>query len=375
MKVVFTGGGTGGHFYPLIAVAESLNKIINEKNIAEAELFYFGEKAYDERALFEQRISFRAVSSGKMSLGGSPRDIVRMFSVLGGIFQALRELFDVFPDVIFAKGGYDSFPTLVAARILRIPVIIHESDTVPGRVNIWAGKFARHIALSYAEAATYFPKEKVAHTGQPMRQSVMRVTTHGSKEYLGLREDVPTLVILGGSQGAQRINDAFLDIAPMLVERYQVIHQVGTLNEEEFQLRLSTVLENSEHRSRYKVFGFLNPLAMSMAAGSASLIITRAGSTLFEIAAWETPSIIIPIPPDLSRDQTTNAFTYARHGGGIVIEEANMTPQILLSEIVRILSNENLYNDMVASLHAFAHTDAADIIAQKIVDISLEHEL
>lgn len=374
MKVVFTGGGTGGHFYPLIAVAESLQRIADRENIAELKMYYFSEDEYDKKALFEHEIEFRKTSAGKLSLGGGLSHIPNMFKTAGGVMQALWELYSVFPDVVFSKGGYASFPTLMAARILRIPVIIHESDTVPGRVNLWASKFAQKIAVSYKEAAQLFPQEKVAHTGQPMRQSVMRVTTHGSQEYLKLREDLPTLFILGGSLGSQRINDAFLEIAPELVKEYQIIHQVGPLNEEDFLLRLQTVLEKSDHKHRYKVFGFLNPLAMSMAAGIASLVVTRAGSTLFEIATWKTPALIIPIPESISRDQKSNAFTYARSGAGEVIEEHNLSPRILLAEINRLLQNEEAYHEMVEAAKAYAITDASDIIAQALVDIGLSHD-
>lgn len=375
MKVVFTGGGTGGHFYPLIAVAEQLNTLIEEEHIAESQLYYFGVSEYDKQALFEQRIEFRQINAGKLRIGGSLKNISDMGKTFMGIFQALGALFAIFPDVVFAKGGYSSFPTLVAAKILRIPVIIHESDSVPGRVNLWAGKFAKRIALSYAEAALAFPKKEViAHTGQPIRAAVSHVTQYGSREYLKLQESLPTIFILGGSQGAQKINEAILSVAPQLLKKYQIIHQVGVDNEQEYRIRLETVLENNPFKNRYKVFGFLNPLAMSMSAGVADLVISRAGSTIFEIASWGVPSIIIPIPESLSRDQHSNAFSYARSGAAIVIEEKNLGENIILTEIDRVLQHEDFYNGMVQAAHDFYQKDAAKKIAEAIVEIGLSHE-
>lgn len=375
MKIVFTGGGTGGHFYPLIAVAEELNTLVDRQNIAEAHFYYFGDSEYDKQALFEQGIEFRQINAGKLRLGGSSKNISDIFRTLGGVVQALVALFSVFPDVVFAKGGYSSFPTLCAARILGIPVMIHESDSVPGRVNIWAGKFAKRIAVSYPDAVKFFKKkDRIAHTGQPIRHAVSHVTKHGSQEYLKLQEDLPTLFILGGSQGAQRINDAIAKIIPQLLTQYQVIHQVGEQNLEEYNIRLDAILEGNQYRNRYKVFGFLNQLAMSMSAGVASLVISRAGSTIFEIALWEVPSIIIPIPEDLSRDQRSNAFSYARTGAAEVIEEKNLGSHVLLAEIERILGDEKIYREMSASARDFAQKDAAKKIAEEIIEIGLSHE-
>jgi len=372
IKILFTGGGTGGHFYPIIALAEEVNKIVDEKKIANVRMYYFSDAPYDEEALFANQITFKEIKTGKLRTYFSLQNFFDIFKTIGGVINGFFAVFDLYPDVIFAKGAYPSFPTLFAARLLRIPVIVHESDAAPGRVTSWAGKFAQYIAVSYAESFQFFPKERTAHTGQPIRPELEHPSA-GGLEYLGLESEVPVIFILGGSSGAQIINEAIIGILPELVKKYQVIHQTGKLNFDEVSKRSGLVLAGSEYKSRYKPFPFLNPLAMRMAAGVASIIISRAGSQIFEIASWGVPSIIIPIAKTNNDHQRKNAFAYARAGGCIVVEEKNLTPHVLLSEVQRITSDLILHDKMSADAKAFFEPGAAKKIAEKVLEIALSH--
>src|SRR5271168_2021017 len=172
MKILLTGGGTGGHFYPIIAIAEELWEIGKEKKLLNPKIYYMADAPYNAKILFDHDIIFKPVTAGKIRRYFSLLNILDLFKIAIGSFQALWQLFFLFPDVVFGKGGYASFPALFAARILGIPVVIHESDSDPGRVNIWAGKFAKRIALSYPEAASYFPPGKTAFTGNPVRSEI-----------------------------------------------------------------------------------------------------------------------------------------------------------------------------------------------------------
>jgi UDP-N-acetylglucosamine--N-acetylmuramyl-(pentapeptide) pyrophosphoryl-undecaprenol N-acetylglucosamine transferase len=283
-------------------------------------------------------------------------------------------MFLIYPDVVFGKGGYASFPALFAARVLGIPVIIHESDSVPGKVNLWASKFAKKIAISYSEAVEYFPKEKTALTGQPIRSNIVERAKDGTFEYLKLDPTIPVIFVWGGSLGAVAINDVIIDALPELLNRYQIIHQVGPKNLTEIENRIAVALEKNEYKDRYKLFGYLNTLAVKMSAGAASLIITRAGSSLFEIASWGVPSIVVPIPEAVSHDQKHNAFNYARSGACSVIEENNLTPSILVAEIDRIIGDKEKWETMSKSALAFAHPGAAEQIAKELIAIALKHE-
>ncbi len=375
MKIVFTGGGTGGHFYPIIAVAQKVNEIVDKEKIIGPKLYFFSDSPYDKEMLFENGLIFEEVNSGKMRIYFSFKNFFDVFKIFFGSINAVYKLFTVFPDVVFGKGGYASFPTLFAARILRIPVIIHESDSAPGRVNKWAGKFAKKIAVSFQEAGQYFPINKVAWTGQPIRSEIeFPSPKNEALEYLKLESQIPVILILGGSQGAELINNTVLDALPRLIEKYQIIHQTGVRNYDLVSGQANVILSNNKDKFRYIPIPFLNPLTMKMAAGASSVIVSRAGSTLFEIASWGVPSILIPFTNSNADHAKKNAFNYARAGACSVIEEMNMTANILIGEINRIIDDTAGYNHMVQNAKNFAKPGAAMKIAQELVSIALSHE-
>lgn len=377
MKIVLTGGGTGGHFYPLIAVSQALRKEIKKQKYVDPEIHFISNSPYDESILFDNRIIYHNVPAGKMRIYFSPLNIIDWFKTAIGIIKGTLTLFKIYPDVVFSKGGYAAFPTLFAAKILRIPVVIHESDTVPGRVNKWSGKFAAKVAVSYPESMEYFREGISAWTGNPVRDEIAIPAGEGAHEFLGLEPNVPTILILGGSQGATFINDAIATSLPTLLKDYQIIHQVGKNNEEDVNKQSKVILSGLDSdikKSRYKVFGTLNNLATKMAAGASDIVITRAGSTLFEIALWGLPSIIIPISQSNGDHQRKNAYTYSRSTEATVIEESNMDPSILESEIRRILEDPNKRALLSEKAKAFARKDAADKIAREILEIATKHE-
>jgi len=376
MKILFCGGGTGGHFYPIIAVAEAVRERAKERKILMPTLYYMASTKYNPRALFDQEIEFIPVTSGKIRRYFSLLNIVDAFKTVFGTVGATMTLFRVYPDVVFGKGAYMSFPVLFAAKILHIPVVIHESDSKPGRVNAWAGKFARKIAISYPDAAQYFKKNQkaVALTGNPIRSSIAQALSNGAHEFLHLETNTPVVLILGGSQGSQAINDVIIHALPELLNKYQIIHQTGKSNIEEIKSTTSVGLKDHPHSYRYHAFEYLDELALRMSAGIADVIVSRAGSTIFEIAAWAKPSIIIPLPSEVSHDQSSNAFAYARTGAATVIEQNNLTAHVLIEEVNRIVSTPEIKETMSQKAKAFARLDSANIIADALLDIGVEHE-
>lgn len=374
MKILFTGGGTGGHFYPIIAVAEAVNDLVRERKLLEPNLYYAAPDPYDREMLLAQGIIFIPTAAGKIRRYFSLLNAIDYVKTGWGVLRAMVRTFFLYPDVVFGKGGYASFPTLLAARFFRIPVVIHESDATPGRVNKWAGAFAVKVALSYPEAAEFFPKEKVAYTGNPIRKAALLPTHEGAFEFLKLNPDLPVILVTGGSQGSQALNEAVLAALPELLKTYQVIHQCGETNIKEIEGRARVALENSGVGERYKPFGYLNDLATRMSAGAAKLVISRAGSTIFEIAAWGVPAIIVPLPGSAEDHQTKNAFAYARSGAATVIEQNNLTPGLLVSEVNRILTNPHIAHTMGNAARGFARADAARTIAGALLDIAISHE-
>lgn len=374
MKILLTGGGTGGHFYPLIAIAEKLIEEAAKEKVIDFKLYYMSDKPYDKRMLFENKINFVQVPAGKMRIYFSIKNFFDMFKVAAGAVLGVIIMFFIYPDVVISKGGYGSFPAVFAAKLLRIPVIVHESDSYPGRLNVWASKFAQKVAISWPEAADYLPKEKTALTGQPVRKSILRGDPNGAHTYFKLEQSVPTILILGGSQGSENINNIIVDILPKILSKYQVIHQTGKNNYDEVISRAEFLMENDSNLSRYKALKFLNNLDTRMAAGCANLVISRAGSAIFEIASWGIPSIIIPITNSNGNHQRKNAYNYARTGACQVIEEGNLTANVLMAEIDRLITDKEKLEKMSRDALSFANPNAAEKIAKSAIEIALSHE-
>lgn len=378
MKIAFTGGGSGGHFYPIIAIAEALQDAVREEHLIAPELYYLAPHPFDEKSLFENSILFSRVPAGKMRRYTSLQNISDWLLTLSGVIIAIVTLFRIYPDVVVSKGGYASVPTVFAAWLLRIPIIIHESDAKPGRANLFAAKFATKIAIAFDSAAAYFPddaQKKIARTGIPIRKALMRVEVEGARQYLELESGLPTILILGGSQGAVKINETILSSLPELVSLANIIHQTGLANFKNVEGVSRVVLADNPHAKRYHPIEYLDQVSMQRAAGVADLIISRAGAnSIAEIGLWKKPAILIPIPESISHDQRSNAYAFARTGAAIVIEEENLAPHLFFAEVERITKDPELMKRMAEASEGFTEPDAARILAREVLAIALPHE-
>ncbi len=382
MKVVFTGGGTGGHFYPLIAVAQEIDTYAQEHQLIQPKKYYFGPGKYDEKALYNAGMRYVYCSAGKIrrtrDIGSRIRNLFAFFPIVFGIFKATVNLYLIFPDAVFSKGGYASFPVLFAARLLRIPVVIHESDAALGRVTKWSASFAKYIAVAYPEAEQELKekeRQRTALIGVPLRREVLYNPNPEAHDLLKLDPNVPTVVVLGGSSGATYINDNVVDALPNLLKQYQVVHQTGKRNIKDIEHETESYLRMFEGAHIYRPLSFLNAYYMRVLYSVADIIITRAGSgTLFEIAAWGIPAIVIPIREEVSHDQKKNAYAYARSAAGIVIEEQNLSPHLLVSQINAVLDNSAMRDQLSQKAKEFAKPDAAKKVARTLADILKSHE-
>ena len=382
MKIVFVGGGTGGHFYPLIAVAEEVDRYAQENQLVQPKKYYLGPSPYDEKALYSVDMKYVYCPAGKLR---RTRDILSriknffsIFSIFFGAIKAVFTLFFIFPDAVFSKGGYASFPVLVAARFLRIPVVIHDSDSILGRATRWSASFATHIAISYPEAEKDLHeklRQKTALIGIPVRRQLRRNPNPDAYTLLHFDPEVKTVAILGGSSGAQFLNDNVLDALPVLLKKYQVIHQTGRDLFDAVEKETKSFLRTVPDLHTYHPIPFLNLFYMRALYSVADVIITRAGSgTLYEIAEWGIPSIIVPIRGEVSHDQRSNAYAYARSAGGIVVEEQNLSPYLLTSQIDTILNDEKMRTAMSERARSFSVSDSAEKVAKLLVDILKSHE-
>lgn len=374
MKILLTGGGTGGHFYPLIAIAEELNILAQKEKILNLKLYYMSDSPYDKQVLFNNRITYVQVSTGKMRTYSSIKNFFDMFSTAAGAMVGLLKVFSIYPDVVISKGGYAAFPAVFGAKILRIPVIVHESDSYPGRLNTWTAKWADHVAVSWPEAVEYLPKNKTVLTGQPIRKSVLHGTKDGAYEFFEFNDTKPVILILGGSSGAEIINKIILDALPTLIEKYQVIHQTGAKLYKDVKFSSDFILEKNPLKKNYRPVAYMNDVSTRMAAGIATVVISRAGSTIFEIASWGIPSIIIPITNSNGDHQRKNAFNYARTGASEVVEEINFKPHVISALIDKLIEDKDLLNKMKESALKFANPNASSMIANEAIKIALAHE-
>ena len=338
------------------------------------DLILMGEKPFDASALQEENILFEPIRAGKMRRYFSIRNFSDSIKTIRGCFSAFWHFTLHPPDVIFSKGGYEAFPALFAARIYRIPVMIHESDAIPGLVNAWSGKFARRIGISFPETGHLFPEEKVALVGNPIRSGILGGSQDEAFDMFELESGIPIILILGGSQGAQKINDVVLAMLPDIIDRIQIVHSAGPLNTELIRKEVEVTLGENIHKKRYHVYPILNISQLRNISFVADVIVSRAGAgAIFEIAAWGVPSIIIPITSSAQDHQRENAYNFARTGAAEVLEEGNLTPHLLIAEIMKIINDQKRKEEMKHSARTFARIDAAQKIATELLNLGL-HE-
>ena len=369
-RVMLVGGGTGGHFFPLMGVAEQLTQTSDQPLI-----YYAGPEKYDEESLSSLGIKFVKISAGKRRRYFSILNFFDVFKTLWGIKVAILKLFYIYPDVVFSKGSYTRVPVIIAAVLLRIPVIVHESDSVFGSANKLGSKFARHIFTAYDEATLDEKKnKKIQKLGIPVRAALLNPPAANTIESLGIDPNRPVILVLGGSQGSERVNEQIFASIDDLLRSYTVIHQTGINN---YDLSVQTVeklIPDSEIRKHYHAIPFLDEEKLNNAYHVASVVVSRAGSTaMYEIALHHKPAIIIPIPETISHDQRSNAYANARLGGVVVLEEGNLKEGLLMAEIERIVQNNDIYESMVAGTKLFANPNAAARISEIILDLANEH--
>lgn len=368
LKIAFSGGGTAGHLYPVVAVARK----IRERR-PNAQLYFIGPKTIGAEILAPEGIVYKKIMAGKLRRYLTSTNFFDLFFKLPlGIIQCLWIVWRLMPDVLFCKGGFGSLPAALVAWLYRVPIIVHESDSIPGLSNRIIGKIASRVAVAFPEAKDFFPAAKTALVGNPMRENLSGGTKEAAKQIFQLKGDKPLLFITGGSQGAEAINTIVFSILPRLLEKVEVIHQCGQPNVESIKQQLpQTIPADSLLNQYYHYYGFLDSEQMKQAYGAADLVLSRAGAnSINEIANLGKPSILIPLPESAGNHQTRNAFSYAKTGGAIVFEQANLTPNILFDKITSLIQNQELLARMNQGALNFAYPDADEKLAQEVLELT-----
>jgi UDP-N-acetylglucosamine--N-acetylmuramyl-(pentapeptide) pyrophosphoryl-undecaprenol N-acetylglucosamine transferase len=366
MRIVLTGGGTGGHLFPLIAVERKMK----EKLGPEGNFLYIGSGAQMEKdVMSKEGIPMKFVMSGKMRRYFSMQNVVDFFKVPVGFVQALWILLRYMPDVVFSKGGFVAIPTVLAAWVYRIPVLIHESDAIPGVANRFLSNFASRIAVAYPLAEDYLPQERTALVGNPLREDVTGGDAAMLRKKLEFTESKKTIFVIGGSQGSQVINKAIIRILPALLKHFQVIHQTGEKNYDECMV-LAAEQGVKVGRDGYYPAKFLEGDLLRDTFALADLVISRAGATtIAEIGANKKPAILVPLEGSANDHQRLNAYEVAKAGGALVLEETNLGEHILFEKIEKLLFDDALCAEMAEKMALFHHPSATEIIANAVIEL------
>ena len=371
IKVLFAGGGSGGHVYPILAVLDELAAMRDE----DFKLYYLGPKSPYDDEFRERDVALRYLASAKMRRYFSALNFLDAVKFPFLLLRALALVFRIMPDVVFSKGGPGALPVIVAARFYLIPVIIHESDSVPGLTNRLSARFAKRIGVSFEETLQFFPKEKAALVGNPVRSTFLAegFSREHAKQHFGFDEAVAALLFIGGSQGAAEINNFVLENLGEFLPKYQVIHVTGEGNftESDQLAKFSLKDFGEDEKRRYRWYSYLDMAELRFAYVAADVVVSRAGSgSIFEIAAFGRASILVPLEGAAQDHQKKNAYAYAKTGAAVVVERDNFTPHIVELKARDIISTPGAREKMESAARAFARPNAARVVAEEIVRIA-----
>ncbi|MBS4216951.1 undecaprenyldiphospho-muramoylpentapeptide beta-N-acetylglucosaminyltransferase [Bacillus sp. FJAT-49711] len=347
-RIVFTGGGSAGHVTPNIAIIRELHK-------EEWDIFYIGSKKGIEKDLVEKiHIPYYAISSGKLRRYINFENVIDVFRVLKGCLEAKKILQKIKPHIVFSKGGFVSVPVIVAARLLKIPIFIHESDLTPGLANKISKKFATRIFTSFEETVKYFPENKTTYIGSPIRGEIFQGNAKKGTEYLNFNSNLPILTIMGGSLGAKKINETVRDVIKQLTKKYQVVHICGKNN-----------IDHDMYNIRgYKQFEYIHDELADILAAT-TIVVTRGGSnSIFEFLALKIPMIIIPLTLQQSRgDQILNAKLFAEKGFSVTLEEELLTSKALMANLELVFDKRK---EMQSAMNLYSKKDALSFLLNEI---------
>lgn len=366
-RVVLTGGLSGGHTFPLIAVARALSTEMK----GDVEFLFIGSRGqFEEGAMRAEGIPCKFILTAKWRRYFSVQNFFDLFKLPIAFLQALWYLLWFMPDAIFSKGGAASVPIALAAWIYRIPILLHDSDAVAGRANRFVARYASRIAIAYEKARQYFPANKIALTGNPIRQEILAGKAERACASLGFSVDRPMLLVIGGSQGAGQLNKSVARILPeLLASGCQVVHLTGEHNLVQVQEEMAAI--GIKPGSGYIAFPFLPVTELADIYALASVVLSRAGAgTIAELAALAKPAILVPLSTAANNEQRENAYEIAHRGGAIVIEEMNLGGHILKEVIQDMVSHPEKSKAMGSALQQYYyHPDAAQQIARGLMTL------
>lgn len=350
-RIVLTGGGTAGHVTPNIALIAGLKE-------HGYEIHYIGSYHGIEKDLIEKlKIPYYGISSGKLRRYLDLKNFSDPFKVLKGYREAKKLLKKLEPDVVFSKGGFVAVPVVLAAKSRKIPTIIHESDMTPGLANRLCIPSAAKVCANFPETLNYLPKEKAVLTGTPIRKELFTGNKIKGLDFCGFSANMPVLLVIGGSTGAIKVNEAVRNLLPTLLKRFQVIHLCGK----------GKVDEGIQNQKGYVQFEYIGAELNHLFA-AADIVISRAGANaICELLALRKPNILIPLSAAASRgDQILNAESFEHQGYSYIIKEENLSNETLLSAVNHVVEHQKNY---VEAMKNSKQNDAVETILSLIEEV------
>lgn len=347
-KIILTGGGTAGHVTPNIALIPELQK-------RGYEIHYIGSKdGIETKLMSEFDIPYYGISSGKLRRYFDMKNFTDPVRIIKGYTEAAKIIKRVKPDVIFSKGGFVTVPVVLAAKRRKVPCVLHESDISPGLANRLCIPSATAVCANFPETLSHLPEEKAHLTGSPIRKELFSGNRLSGLDFCGFSADKPVILVIGGSLGSIRVNEAVRDILPELLEKYQVIHLCGK----------DKVDESLSDVKGYVQFEYIQKELCDL-LDAADLVISRAGANaICELLALHKPNILIPLSLEASRgDQILNAESFEKQGFSYVIREEDLSSERLLGAVKEVYEKRTTYISMMeASDQHNAVSKVADII-------------
>lgn len=364
MRILITGGGTGGHIYPALAIANRLREENHEI------LFVGAEEAPDREIIAREGFEFRSIQVLPLKRRFSFSIFKFGIKFVMGFFQSFPVLFNFKPHLVVGTGGYSSAPVALASYFSGIPILIHEQNLYPGLTNRFLSRFAQEIDITFPESREYFKKRKVEVTGNPIREGILNLDRERALKNLKLCPRRFNLLVFGGSQGARAINYSLAQI-----------FKKGLLEGQDLQIILLTGFLDFEYLIQaskgIRVPLFVRPFLHNMAEayGAADLVVSRAGATtLAELAACGLPAILIPYPHATNRHQEYNARFLAREGAAMVILEKDLSPERLADSILRLMRDSEGLEKMREKSKRLGRPQATDKVVESIYRLALPAE-
>jgi UDP-N-acetylglucosamine--N-acetylmuramyl-(pentapeptide) pyrophosphoryl-undecaprenol N-acetylglucosamine transferase len=371
MRVIVSGGGTGGHIYPALAVAAQL------RSQYQAEILFLGsDDGLETQLVPAAGLHLVTIKAGKVRRYISWQTVKGVMRIPVGVLQAIEIVRRFRADVAFTSGGYVAVPTGMAAYLNHVPLLMHQQDVPPNLSNKQVAPVATRISVAFEDSLAYFPVRKTLALGNPMRQAILDIRQVGpmvARTQLGLAGDQPLLLVTGGSQGARHLNQVVCQALPELLTTCQVLQISGKdLYNETLEQSNAVLVDQSEMlKRRYRLVPYLNE-EMPTALQAADLVLCRSGaSTLSELATLGKPALLVPLPPAIGKSpQEANAAMFERRKAGQVIKDADLKPDLLVERVKHIMASPELLASMMEAASSLARPEATQNIVGELLKIA-----